>query len=102
VEEVLFKLILGWPSAAVGLLFLIAGIAFNKVSLSVVGAIVATGFCLYASLLFFPFSLVLLLVVVCNWASVIVLSKGGRGLAAVLIAPLLLESLLFGYLAYTQ
>lgn len=101
-ENLIYQVILGWPSAVLGLLLLASGVIFRKVALSILGAIAATGFCLFASTYLFPYSLVLLLVIVSNWTSVICMSKGRRGIAAVLIFPLAIENMFFGYAVYAQ
>lgn len=101
-ENLLYKVILGWPSAVLGLSFLTLGVIYRKTTLSVVGAIAATGFCLFVSTYYAPFSFALLLVIVSNWASVVYLSKGKRGIASALIAPLAVESMALAYVVFSQ
>ena len=101
-EDLLYEIFLGWPSAVLGLCALTAGSVSGRVSISTIGAMSATGFCLYVSMYVFPFSLLLLLVLITNWICVFYVSKGKRAVAMAFVSPLAIECLALGYLVFAQ
>jgi hypothetical protein len=82
--------VFGWPSAVLGGILLITGIARRKTKLCVIGAAVSAGFCLYISLNPAPFRWLGLLAVSGNFLSAVAVRKQSYALAAVSIIPFLL------------
>lgn len=80
----LLQIVMGWPAILCSLALLIAGVAVRKRKLSLAGALVSSGFCLYltgASFLIGP------LVYASNWGSYYFLRAKNYRMSALLVAP---------------
>ena len=94
---VLAIILLGWPSAIVGTVLLIAGIASRTLWLSVLGALAATGFCAYIALSPPPGRWLGLAALVANWLVVIAVWRRAVAWACAAMLPLLLTVSVVGY-----
>ena len=85
--------VFGWPSAVLGGVLLIAGVLRQNTKLSIVGALVSTGFCIYVSLNPAPFRWLGLLAVSGNFLSAFAVRKHSYALAAISVIPFFLVAL---------
>lgn len=90
-------IIFGWPSAILGGILLLVGIFRRNAMLSIAGAVVAAGFCLYISLNPAPFRWLGLVAVTGNFMSAIAVRRNATVLATLSIIPFFLVAV---YLAY--
>jgi len=82
-------LLLGWPSAIAGAMFLVAGLVARRPGLSLFGAVAATGFCVYLGMNPPPIRWLGLLALVSNFASAFAVRKNGRALGLLTLTPFL-------------
>lgn len=88
--EFLAIVVLGWPSAVAGLACLISAIVLKNVRIGVVGAIVATGFCVYAMLYPPPLRWLGILALIGNYSGVFAIRRKYIPLAVAFLSPFVL------------
>jgi hypothetical protein len=69
IMEIIPIILLGWPSAIIGVLFLISGIVLKNKRFGIIGAIIAMGFCLFTSLYPPPTRWLGISALISNWIS---------------------------------
>jgi len=100
--DLILIILLGWPGAIVGLLFLITGIATKNRKFGIIGAIVAMGFCLYTSLYPPPTRWLSISAVICNWASAL-WNRGNKTVwQIVLLLPMILLITWLTYIVFSE
>lgn len=100
--EILLIIILGWPGVIVGYFLLCISIIFENKKLGIAGAILATGFCLYAYLYPPPTRWIALTALVCNFLSLFRSGKQSRYWRVSFLLPLTVLIIWIAYAVLSQ
>lgn len=95
-------IVFGWPSALVGVAILAAGVASRKPWLTAVGALAASGFCLFVASYPPPARWLGLAAFVANWLAVVAISRRAVAWASTAVVPHIVTMLLVGYAVWVQ
>lgn len=81
------QIVLGWPSALGGAVFIFWGLASRKAWVSITGALPALGFCAYVRMNPAPFRWFGILAVIGNFLSAVAVRRGAIHLGAAAALP---------------
>ncbi len=95
-------IVFGWPSAVVGAAVLVAGVVSRKRWLTALGALAASGFCLFVASYPPPARWLGLAAFAANWLAVLAVSRQAVAWAGVALVPHIITTLLVGYVVLVE
>jgi len=95
-------ILLGWPSAIIGILFIGAGIYLKNQKFRIAGAIISMGFCLYASMYPPPVRWMGLASIAGNWISAMWKWNYSKLTQSLALLPMGVLIMVLGYVVISQ
>jgi hypothetical protein len=95
-------IVFGWPSAVFGAAVLLGGVVSRKRWLTALGALAASGFCLFVASYPPPARWLGLVAFAANWLAVLAVSRQAVTWAGAALVPHVVTMLLVGYVVLVQ